>query len=251
MTVIFSAYVWQEILNGNDEDRPVLDQVRCAVAAGLIDAVIAYSPDHLSREEYRLIKMIAGIQEAGVELHFVHDTMHELPELLPRFIWSVRPRSGTGRQASWYPAYNRIGGTIPQPIATIYARVSTDQQEEGTSFDTQIAFCMAEAAEMGFLVNGEIICRETWTGTELDHPLLNELRRIVRAHGVDAVFFYTSDRLSRDPIHLIMMMREFEEAGVELHFVQVTVQSCRVIPFRGRCSGKCRHPERAGADQRE
>ena len=52
----------------------------------------------------------------------------------------------------------------------IYARLSTIQQEEGTSLDTQIERCEAAALDLGYVVKPELVWRESWTGTELERP---------------------------------------------------------------------------------
>ena len=103
-----------------------------------------------------------------------------------------------------------------QPRAAIYVRVSTDKQEEdGTSLDTQEARCRQYAAEHGFAVDEAHVYRETFTGTELwDRPQLTTLRRAIRERAVDAVVCYAIDRLSRDPVHLGVILSEADHAGV-------------------------------------
>ena len=101
----------------------------------------------------------------------------------------------------------------------IYARLSTTQQEEGTSLDTQIERCEAAALDLGYVVKPEFVWRESWTGTELERPVLDQVRRAVEVGSVDAVVVYSPDRLARDPLYMVMLVREFQESGVALHFV--------------------------------
>ena len=101
----------------------------------------------------------------------------------------------------------------------IYARLSTTQQEEGTSLDTQIERCEAAALDLGYVVKPEFVWRESWTGTELARPVLDQVRQVVEAGSVDAVVVYSPDRLARDPLYMVMLVREFQESGVALHFV--------------------------------
>lgn len=101
--------------------------------------------------------------------------------------------------------------------AAIYTRVSTENQErEGTSLDSQLEACLKLAEDRGYEVPREFILSETYSGSSLDRPKLNEMRRWVRDSEVDAIIVYTLDRLSRDPVHFIILQEELERAGVEL-----------------------------------
>ena len=104
--------------------------------------------------------------------------------------------------------------------ATIYARVSTAQQEDGTSLDTQVAACLALAEERGWQVEQPHVFREQSSGADQERLLLTQVRRLVRLGVVKAVIVHSPDRLSRDPLHLMVMTEEFTEAGVKLLFVQ-------------------------------
>lgn len=104
--------------------------------------------------------------------------------------------------------------------AGIYPRVSTSQQEDGTSLETQEARCRHAAEQMGYEVPVDLIWRERWTGADLDRPMLNQVRQAARAGLFDALFVYCPDRLSREPVHLLMLLDEFQKCGVSLHFVE-------------------------------
>jgi site-specific DNA recombinase len=104
--------------------------------------------------------------------------------------------------------------------AAIYCRVSTeDQEREGTSLDSQLDACKKLAQERGYEVPEGFTIMETYSGLSLDRPKLNEVRKWVRDKEVDAVVAYTLDRLSRDPVHFIILQEELERAGVELILV--------------------------------
>lgn len=110
--------------------------------------------------------------------------------------------------------------------AAIYCRVSTDLQElEGTSLHTQLEACLERAKELGYETKPDFIMRETYSGLSLDRPKLNEVRQWVRDKQVDAVVAYTLDRLSRDPVHFIILQEELERAGVTLIMVTEDVDS--------------------------
>ena len=108
----------------------------------------------------------------------------------------------------------------------IYTRVSTDSQEvEGTSLDSQLEACLVKAKKLGYETCEDYTIRETYSGLSLDRPKLNELREWVRDKQVDAVIAYTLDRLSRDPVHFIILQEELERAGVALIMVTEDVDS--------------------------
>src|SRR4051794_39859434 len=97
----------------------------------------------------------------------------------------------------------------------IYARVSTGkQEEEGTSLQTQVARCRDYAAQRGMSVVEDLVIQEVYSGAELwDRPKLSVLRQAVREKKVDSVFCFAIDRLSRDPVHLGVVLSEAEHAG--------------------------------------
>ena len=110
--------------------------------------------------------------------------------------------------------------------AAIYTRVSTELQErEGTSLDTQLEQGLAKAQELGYEVLGGSIFRESYSGLSLERPKLERLRELVRAKGVDTVICYSLDRLSRDPVHLVILQQELEKVGVELVLITETHDS--------------------------
>ena len=110
--------------------------------------------------------------------------------------------------------------------AAIYCRVSTeDQEKEGTSLESQQEACLAKAKELGYQIDDRLLIRESYSGLTLDRPKLSQLREGVRNREVQAVIAYCLDRLSRDPVHFIILQEEMEKAGVELILVTETVDS--------------------------
>src|SRR6266542_1414166 len=114
----------------------------------------------------------------------------------------------------------RSVGWSTQPRAAIYVRVSTTGQEDGTSLGTQEAACRQHAAQRDYTVDEAHIYREVFTGTELwERPELTQLREAVRRGEVAVVIAYAIDRLSRDPVHLGVVLSEAEHAGADVEFV--------------------------------
>ena len=107
------------------------------------------------------------------------------------------------------------------PRAAIYTRVSTTGQEEsGSSLGTQETACREFAEHAGYVVSGAHVFAETFSGIELwDRPKLTLMRNAIRAREIDRVVCYAIDRLSRDPVHLGVILSEAEHAGVPVEFV--------------------------------
>lgn len=105
--------------------------------------------------------------------------------------------------------------------AAIYCRVSTTAQEDdGTSLGTQEERCHQYVTEHGYSLDDQHLYREVFTGVELwDRPQLTLLREAIRRREIDVVVAYAIDRLSRDPVHLGVILTEAEHAGVAVEFV--------------------------------
>jgi site-specific DNA recombinase len=117
---------------------------------------------------------------------------------------------------------------VPKPstsskgeCAAIYSRVSTSKQEDGgTSLATQEAACRAYVAARGDVVDPAHVYIEVHTGVELwQRPALTRLREAIRRHELDVVVVYAIDRLSRDPVHLGVLLTEAEQHHVRVEFV--------------------------------
>ena len=105
-------------------------------------------------------------------------------------------------------------------IAAIYCRVSTeDQEREGSSLDSQLQACVKKAQELGYETTTNHTIQEAWSGLTLDRPRLTDLRQWVKDKEINAVIVYSTDRLSRDPLHLLLLVDEFDKAGILLIFV--------------------------------
>lgn len=104
--------------------------------------------------------------------------------------------------------------------AAIYCRVSTERQEqEGTSLDTQKAANLIKAQELGYQIPESNILIEAYSGADTDRPQLNKLRAMIRERSINAVICYSTDRLSRKPIHIGIIAEECDKNHVELIFV--------------------------------
>ena len=105
--------------------------------------------------------------------------------------------------------------------AALYARVSTSQQmEEGSSLGSQIAILTQLATEKGYQISQEFIFEEDWSGEDLERPQLDRLRSVAREGQVSAIFVYSNDRLSRDPLHFLLLVDEWQKQEIEIFFAK-------------------------------
>lgn len=102
--------------------------------------------------------------------------------------------------------------------AAIYARVSTREQGEGYSLQTQVDACGEHAARLGVRVIA--VLSDLYTGTSMERPQINRLRELIERDAIDLVIVYDEDRISRDMTDTLVFDRYCQQHGVELIFVQ-------------------------------
>ena len=79
----------------------------------------------------------------------------------------------------------------------IYARVSTEEQREGQTIDSQVAELERFCREKVWLITG-IYKDEGWSGGVMERPELDRLRDDAQKAVFDAVLINDVDRLARD-----------------------------------------------------
>src|SRR6185437_4003085 len=104
--------------------------------------------------------------------------------------------------------------------AIIYARVSTDrQEEEGSSLDVQVENCTGHAQSQHMAVVE--MFREVFTGSLYrERPLLTKLRQMAQRKEFDVLLINTFDRLSRSQIHLAVLIDEMEHLGIRVECIK-------------------------------
>lgn len=99
--------------------------------------------------------------------------------------------------------------------AVIYARVSTERQEEQKTIESQINALREICKKDGAKIVKEYI-DDGWSGGTLDRPALDKLRDDARQGLFDTVYFYSPDRLARDSIDQGIVERELMKRGIEI-----------------------------------
>lgn len=99
----------------------------------------------------------------------------------------------------------------------MYARVSSEEQREGQTIDSQIAELERFAKERDWVITN-IYRDEGWSGGIIARPNMDRLRDDASKKIFDAVLVNDVDRLARDVAHLGVIKRDLERKGVQLIF---------------------------------
>lgn len=107
--------------------------------------------------------------------------------------------------------------STPAVRVAIYARVSSEEQREGQTIDSQIDELERFADTQGWAVIN-IYKDEGWSGAVLARPELDKLRDDASKKLFDVVLLNDVDRLARDVSHLGVIKRDLERRGVQVRF---------------------------------
>lgn len=106
----------------------------------------------------------------------------------------------------------------------LYARVSTEEQREGQTIDSQIAELEKFASQKDWVVLN-VYRDEGWSGSVLARPELDRLRDDAAKKLFHAVIVNDVDRLARDVTHLGLVKRDLERHGVRLVFPKLPFEA--------------------------
>ena len=105
--------------------------------------------------------------------------------------------------------------------------------------------CIKLAASLGYHIGPDAVLEDVASGANLDRSQLNNLRGSMAAGEVSVVFIPSIDRLSRDLSDLLLLMREFTQHAVAVHFVQCPPGSAAESMFLDAIREFCVDRERA------
>lgn len=115
-------------------------------------------------------------------------------------------------------------------IVDIYCRVSTDDQENNTSFDEQEA-CGREYCRQHNLIVGEV-WKESHSGFFYrERKKLAKMRKRYQENKIQGVVFRTLDRLSRKQEHVAILLEELEHYNIEIHCVKEVIDNTSMGKF--------------------
>lgn len=105
-------------------------------------------------------------------------------------------------------------------LAALYARVSTQQQEQEATIDSQVAVIESYAQAQAYQLSKELyFLDQAVSGAQFDRPALNRLRDQASEGLFQVVLCLSPDRLSRQYAHQYVLLTELKRVGVEVVFV--------------------------------
>src|SRR3954447_1426938 len=108
---------------------------------------------------------------------------------------------------------------MPSLRVAIYARVSSDQQAGGT-IASQIAALEARVIQEGLRLEPDHrFIDDGYSGATLIRPALERLRDTIAAGAIDRLYVHSPDRLARRYAYQVLLVDEFQRAGVEVVFL--------------------------------
>jgi site-specific DNA recombinase len=122
--------------------------------------------------------------------------------------------------------------------AAIYTRVSSDQQKDNKTIESQVEALISFASEKGFIVPKKYIFRdEGYSGAVLVRPGLEQVRDLSAEGQIQAVLIYSPDRLSRNYAYQVVLIDELGSHGTEVLFINSpkaeTPEEALLLQFQG------------------
>jgi len=123
-------------------------------------------------------------------------------------------------------------------LAAIYTRVSSDQQKEAQTIESQVSSLQEYAKKELYQVPPEWVFRdEGYSGSILERPGLDRIRDLAAEQQLDTVLIYSPDRLSRTYVHQMLLVEELNAQGVEVVFFNSpksdSPESVLLLQFQG------------------
>ena len=104
--------------------------------------------------------------------------------------------------------------------AALYARVSTQHQEEEATISSQVAAIEEYANSQGYALRKDLyFLDEAVSGAKLDRPGLDRLRDLESEGVYQVVICLSPDRLARVYTFQVLLLEEFRQAGLQILFV--------------------------------
>ena len=102
----------------------------------------------------------------------------------------------------------------------LYARVSSDQQADANTIDSQVAALreriVADGVDLGSVLE---FIDAGYSGASLVRPALERLRDIAAAGGLDRLYVHCPDRFARHYAYQVLLLEELTQRGVEVIFL--------------------------------
>lgn len=105
--------------------------------------------------------------------------------------------------------------SAPQTLqVALYAWVSSDQQAEHHTIDSQLAELTARAQQDGYCIRDDLrFIDNGHSGASLIRPALERLRDLVALSAIDLVYVHAPDRRARSYAYQVLLIGESTHAG--------------------------------------
>ncbi len=106
----------------------------------------------------------------------------------------------------------------------LYARVSSEQQAEAGTIASQLEALRQRVRQDDLALEDELcFADDGYSGTTLLRPALERLRDVAAAGGIDRLYVYSPDRLSRKYAYQVLLLDELRRGGVEVVFLNSAI----------------------------
>jgi len=110
--------------------------------------------------------------------------------------------------------------TCESKVPAIYGRVSSEQQAEAATIDSQVAALQERIAKDGLTLVTEMrFLDEGYSGATLIRPALERLRDVAATGAIDCLYVHSPDRLARKYAYQVLLLDELQRCGVEVIFL--------------------------------
>ena len=122
--------------------------------------------------------------------------------------------------------------------AAIYTRVSSGQQKDNKTIESQVEALVHVARERRYMLPEEYIFRdEGYSGGLLVRPGLERIRDLSSGGQIQVLLVYSPDRLSRNYAYQVILMDELRANGTEVWFINSpkadTPEEALLLQFQG------------------
>lgn len=102
----------------------------------------------------------------------------------------------------------------------LYARVSSEQQAEAKTIESQLADVRGRIRSDGFDLQSVLeFIDDGYSGAILARPALERLRDVGAAGGIDRLYVHNPDRFARKYAYQVLLIDELNHAGVDIVFL--------------------------------
>lgn len=99
----------------------------------------------------------------------------------------------------------------------LYARVSSEQQAEVKTIESQLAEIRARITADGFEQSSLLeFVDDGYSGSTLVRPALERLRDVAATGGIDRLYVHCPDRFARNYAYQVLLLDELNQQGVDV-----------------------------------